>query len=482
MKIKIEWFVNCAFAMPAIGFALLLFTEFVVIGFGEEKRCLDTGGLVMIITLFIGILMALLGLALGRHNKDLRGPALLAIMSNTVIIILVAAIVPCHSIPAKSGSRIKMLQKRLAKLPPPDDGRTPKGDYMVIDLNGGMEASSYSITNLTAMPLGGWTDEYKTTKLVLRKIPKGTFVMGDRSTDYPDAEDVGLHSVTLTKDFYIGVFEVTQRQWELVMGNRPSYFTNSSCYASRPVEWVSYYEIRENPLPVIDVYDPGYPGRQDAGSDDPAVDWPSNSMVNAFSFMGKLRARTGLLTLDLPTEAQWEYACRAGTTTALNTGYNRNGSNIDPRMDVAGRYAGNGANLYGAERSVDTFGGTAKVGSYLPNTWGLYDMHGNVQEWCLDWYGASPQPPDAQTDPEGAASGCERVTRGGDCFTPARCFHLQSRFGIKPVARINGLGFRAALTLSCTNAASGASASAATATDSTSPDFAQLLPISSVSH
>lgn len=440
MKIEKEWFVYLALRIvPLIGIALLFFTEFVVIGFGEEERCPETGGWVMGITLFIGILMALLGLALDRHNKDLRGPALLAIMSNTVIIILVAAIVPCHSIPAKSGSRIKMLQKRLAKLPPPDDGRTlKKGDYMVIDLVGGTSASNYPVTRLTAMPLGGWTDEYKTTKLVLRKIPKGTFTMGDRSTDYPGGEDVGLHTVTLTKDFYMGVFEVSQRQWELVMGDRPSYFTNALCYATRPVERVSYYAIRENPLPMLT--------DESAGSDDPAVDWPSNSLVNAASFIGKLRAKTGLAALDLPTEAQWEYACRAGTTTALNTGYNLSDREIDPSMDVTGRYKANGIAIYGAERSVDTLGGTAKVGSYLPNKWGLYDMHCNVQEWCLDWDRVTPHFPETVTAPEGAASGSERVTRGGHFFTPARFYHLQSRVGFKPVARMEGLGFRVACT------------------------------------
>jgi len=448
MKIETEWLLFFARRMPLIGAALLFFTEFVVIGFGEEKRCPYIGGWIMIVALLISIVMALLGLALDRHNNELRGLALLVIMSNTAIIILVAAIVPCHSIPAKSGTRIKMLQKRLATLPPSDDGRSPvKGDFMVIDLVGGTGALNYPVTRLTAVPPGGWTDEYKTTKLVLRKIHKGAFTMGARCTDYPGAEDVGLHSVTLTKDFYIGVFEVTQQQWELVMGNRPSYFTNTSCYASRPVERVSYYEIRENPLPVIDVDDPGCPGRQDAGSDDPAVDWPSNSTVNAASFMGKLRAKTGLTTFDLPTEAQWEYACRAGTTTALNTGYNLNGKKIDPHMDVAGRYKANGTDLHGDERSVDTLGGTAKVGSYLSNTWGLYDMHGNVQEWCLDWYGLPPYSPEAVADPNGAVSGCERMTRGGHFAIAASLYNLDNcRFGFKPDFRSVLCGFRVACT------------------------------------
>ena len=269
-------------------------------------------------------------------------------------------------------------------------------NYLVVDLTGSLRFGMYPVTYLSAVPSGGWTDEYKTTKLVLRRIPATTpeFTMGGRSTDYPGASDDGLHQVTLTSDFYLGVFEVTQRQWELVMGNKPSYFNNPTYYETRPVEQVSYYDIRENP----------------ANSDDPAVDWPANSAVNATSFMGKLRAKTGLAGFDLPTESQWEYACRAGTTTAINSGYNLTNTSQDARMDEVGRYWNNGPNTYGYAEGVATNGGTAAAGSYLANAWGLYDMHGNVREWCLDWYGTYPG---TVTDPKGAPSGSYRVFRGG---------------------------------------------------------------------
>jgi len=303
------------------------------------------------------------------------------------------------------------------------------GEYMVIDLSGGTAASTYAVTYYTgaaAVPDGVTNDVYKTTKLVMRRIPKGTFTMGARATDYPEAAGSGLHTVTLTKDFYIGVFEVTQRQWELVMGNRPSYFNNSSYYATRPVENVSYYDIRENP----------------ANSDDPAVNWPANSAVNASSFMGKLRAKTGLSAFDLPTESQWEYACRAGTATALNTGYNMTSTSSDPRMDAAGRYYYNGGSGY--SQSCATSEATAKVGSCLSNAWGLYDMHGNVYEWCLDWYGTNPG---TVSDPYGAASASFRMLRGGGFYDEAPRCSSAIRYLYYPLIRSGSGGFRAAGTL-----------------------------------
>ena len=306
-----------------------------------------------------------------------------------------------------------------------------KATYMVIDLSGGTNASSYPVRYLRSVPKGGWTDEYKTTKLVMRKISKGTFTMGYSATDYPGATDSGLHTVTLTKDFYIGVFEVTQRQWELVMGNKPSGFKNATYYATRPVEQISYYDIRENP----------------ANGDDPAVDWPNNSAVNAASFMGKLRSKTGLSTFDLPTESQWEYACRAGTTTALNTGFNLTSAHSDPRMDVAGRHRYNGGYISGntsPSSSCTTDNGTAKAGSYLPNALGLYDMHGNVWEWCLDWYGTYPG---TVTDPLGAASGSCRVERGGSWGEDAYGLSSAYQSSGYPNGRGDVFGFRAARTL-----------------------------------
>jgi formylglycine-generating enzyme required for sulfatase activity len=309
-------------------------------------------------------------------------------------------------------------------------------DYIVVDISGGTSAVSYAVTYLAAVPPGGWTDEHKTTKLVLRRIPATTpdFTMGGRSTDYPGASDRGLHQVTLTKDFYIGVFEVTQRQWELVMGNKPSYFNNANDYQTRPVEQVSYYEIRENPLPV---------NSQSSKGSEISPNWPATNAVHADSFMGKLRDKTGLTGFDLPTEAQWEYACRAGTTTALNSGYNLTSTKSDPRMAEVGRYWYNGGSGY--TQNGDTSVATAKVGTYQANQWGLYDMHGNVWEWCLDWYGDYPG---TVSDPKGPPSGqygSDRVRRAGGWDADAGGSCSAYRDIVHPDHRTKSFGFRAAL-------------------------------------
>ncbi len=261
--------------------------------------------------------------------------------------------------------------------------------YYVIDLSGGTSATSYPVTTLAAPPAGGWTDEYKTTKLVLRRIEAGSFLMN------------GIYDVTISQPFYMGVFEVTQKQYELVTGSNPSIYTGDM----RPVENVSWNAIRGN----SDTYN-----------------WPSVTTVDLNSFMGKIRAKTGL-TLDLPTEAQSEYACRAGTTSDYN-----NGGSTDADLALLGRYWDNG----GSSNQH------AVVGSYLPNAWGLYDMHGNVWEWCLDYWSGSLS---SSTDPKGPTSGSSRVLRGGVWYDLADDCTSSSRDYIDPSYSIDGYdGFRLA--------------------------------------
>lgn len=238
-----------------------------------------------------------------------------------------------------------------------------EGLYCVIDLSGGPDATWWPVSYLSSVPSGGAVDTYKTTKLILRRIEAGSFIMGDDQSDES-------RRVALTKPFYMGVFEVTQKQWELVMGALPDsgVFSHVGRGDVYPVYVVSYDDIR--------------------GSSSGAQ-WPASAMVDASSFLGKLRAKTGL-DFDLPTETQWEYACRAGTSMTYYWG---------DAMDDA--YA-----WYG-----DNSGGTTHpVGTTHPNIWGLYDMAGNVEEWCRDWYGKTLT---YGTDPKGSASGLRRVLRGG---------------------------------------------------------------------
>ncbi len=233
--------------------------------------------------------------------------------------------------------------------------------YCVIDLSAGPNAGKYPVSYLAAEPKGGWTDEYKTTKLVLRRIEPGKFMMG------------GKYEVTLTKPFYCGVFEVTQKQYELVTGANPS----STKGDMRSVGNVSWNAVRGNSA---------------------TYNWPSSVNVDPSTFIGKIQARTSL-NIDLPTEAQWEYACWAGTTNDVNI----------------------------AKHKPDGIRGYPMVvGSYRPNAWGLYDMHENVWEWCLDWWSDRRDQvllmSSGVTDPVGPSSGGWRVVRGG-------CWDWDNRVG-----------------------------------------------------
>lgn len=308
--------------------------------------------------------------------------------------------------------------------------------YMVIDLSGGVDAHSYPVSYLSSIPNGEWSDEYKTTKLVLRLIPPGTFMMGSPTDELGHNGGYGresIHKVTITKPFYIGIFEITQKQWQLVMGTTPSEFKGDA----RPVEKVSYNMIR--------------------GSVNGAA-WPTHNQVDANSFMGRLRSKVNML-FDLPTEAQWEYACRAGTSTALNSGKNLTGIETCNNMAEVGRYNGNKKDGKGG------YSEHTKVGSYIPNAWGLYDMHGNVAEWSCDWYQQDLGFSEA-IDPKGHKNGVlsdladrnyRRVVRGGsfdygyygsfghagNCRSASRVYTMENPKSISGTERA-GWGFRLA--------------------------------------
>lgn len=292
--------------------------------------------------------------------------------------------------------------------------------YVVVDLSGGPTALSYPVRYSIAAPdrLGG---PCKTTELWLRRIPAGTYTMGSPTNEIGREADQfeTQHAVTLTKDFCIGVFETTQQQWYQVMGTKPSFNTNLTYWATRPVEQVSWCKIREGA--------DGSTLRADAQT------WPASEAVGEGSFMYLLRQRTGL-KFDLPTEAQWEYACRAGTDGAWNNGATITNTNSDANMTLLGRYVGNTLNGLHPDRNCTISNNTTLVGSYCPNAWGLYDMHGNIIEYCLDRISSAAKASNlgalSVVDPLGPSSGPSRVFKGGGCASSASGCRSSYRNGI----------------------------------------------------
>ena len=231
-------------------------------------------------------------------------------------------------------------------------------------------------------------------KLVL--IPKGTFQMGSPIEEAGADDDEEQHQVTISKDYYLGVTEVTQGQYEKVMGTNPSYFqkrvirkSDSSMY---PVEQVSWEDAVE--------------------------------FCKRLSDLPEEKAASRVYRL--PTEAEWEYACRAGSKTAYSFG---EGSKS------LGDYA-----WFDGNSNTQTH----PVGEKKANAWGLYDMHGNVWEWCSDWYGEYPK--GAVSDPVGPREGSYRVGRGGSWSDGAALCRSALRGRSDPSDRDNDFyGFRLAL-------------------------------------
>ena len=237
-----------------------------------------------------------------------------------------------------------------------------------------------------AAPLG---DNFTVPDLNLDMIwlKPGTFMMGSPVSEAKRDEDEIQHQVRLTKGFYLGKYEVTQAQWEGVMGNNPSHFKG----ADRPVEQVSW-----------------------------------NDAVDFCKKLTEMEKKAGRvpdgMSYQLPTEAQWEYACRAGTTTAFSWG-----NDINPTR----------ANYYFAN-----IGQTSNVGNYAANLWGFFDMHGNVWEWTADWYDRTYPVGNPVIDPTGPASGSIRVIRGGSRSYDGASLRSAERVSYAPEVRDDCVGFR----------------------------------------
>jgi formylglycine-generating enzyme required for sulfatase activity len=245
-------------------------------------------------------------------------------------------------------------------------------------------------------------------RLVL--IPPGRFRMGSASAEkVPNGDDDPLHEVEITKAFYLGVFPVTQAQWQTVVDSNPSWF----CTTGAGKDQVAGLDTSDFPVEQI--------------SWDDAV-----SFCRRLSGRPDERARGWVYRL--PTEAEWEYACRAGTSTPFHCGNAL--SSLQANFD--GNYP------YGGAEKGSYLKRTSEVGSYRPNAWGLFDMHGNIWEWCSDWYGGVYHGKGPAKDPPGPSGGSERVVRGGGWRDDGRFCQASLRYGGAPSGRSNLLGFRVA--------------------------------------
>ena len=319
-------------------------------------------------------------------------------------------------------------------------------DYMVVDVSAAAQPDTQTYYPAADFVPGGVSNSlYKTTTLLMRKIMAKDveWTMGSTTLEPKrNATREATHQVKLDGNYYIGVYEVTQAQWDLIQPSRlaPSYFNNAADRAMRPVEQVCYNEIRN---------------AANTTTANASYNWPNDP--NPSSFLGKLRTKTGIDDFDLPSEAQWEFAARAGNgDTKWGDGSGILNADKDENLDLLGRYerdggkVQNGTSYANPAQSCGATNGTAIVGSYAPNAWGLYDMHGNVWEWCLDWYaeditahgGKVNIDPSAPAKTLSGASGANRVGRGGSWGNAAGYCRPAYCNSISPTSRSNGNGFR----------------------------------------
>ncbi len=273
----------------------------------------------------------------------------------------------------------------------------------------------------------------KATKLELVVVPGGAFDMG--SKDDPGRQaDEPAHRVRITRPFLLGAYEVTQAEYKAVARAEPSHFAAGGGGKDKvaglpkgtgrfPVEQVTWAEAAAfcDALSRLDGFQPYYKADPPAAAGGPPV-----------------VAVAGGNGYRLPTEAEWEFACRAGTATPyfFGRGFHQRHANLQYR--VVGGYGGGGGDF--------SLGRTSEAGAYKANALGLYDTHGNVGEWCGDWYAADYYPKSPADDPGGPAAGTQRVVRGGSWLVPYSAGRSASRLGMAPGEKAYHTGFRVART------------------------------------
>ena len=284
-------------------------------------------------------------------------------------------------------------------------------DYLVYDF---VNHTTNFYVSAEALPDGGLANNvYKTDRIVLRKIPAKNveWVMGPSASEETSRNsDAKIYSasevsrsVTLTEDFYIGVFEVTQAQYRHGGGTTTSRYVGDDA-SIHPVEGMQAYIVQ---------------GKRSL----------ADGRKKANGFLDLIRQKTGI-DFDVPSEAQWEFACRAGTRTSMNSGHDIVKSSNDANMDKIAWTIHNSGLV------------THPVGMKPANEWGLYDMHGNVAEYCADWFG--PLTTDAVIDPAGCdqnTAGSKRVLRGGGCQHSESC-KCRSAFRTGSLEASGDYGFR----------------------------------------